>query len=162
MIPHPSAAYDVTKSEKEIRNDLEFDTKRDELPAITAFNNSKSLLAGIGCSESPAMEFQDTPACKADGSFCDKSCKMPVPRNCDPDTKNFGTCEPTVRALCDGIGSTHESCAKEREHTAAKEALYDQLDPGVPPAAATPTHRFPKLRTRRTSTPRRTSSGSTP
>ena len=130
---HPSAAYDVTKSEKEIRNDLEFDTKRDELPAITAFNNSKSLLAGIGCSESPAMEFQDTPACKADGSFCDKSCKMPVPRNCDPDTKNFGTCEPTVRALCDGIGSTHESCAKEREHTAAKEALYDQLDPGVPP-----------------------------
>ena len=47
---HPSADYDTTKSEKEIRNDLEFDTKRDELPAITAFNNSKSLLAGIGCS----------------------------------------------------------------------------------------------------------------
>jgi hypothetical protein len=130
---HPSADYDTTKSEKEIRNDLEFDTKRDELPAITAFNNSKSLLAGIGCSESPPMLFQDTPACKADGSFCDKSCKMPVPRNCDPDTKNFGTCEPTVRALCDGIGSTHESCAKEREHTAAKEELYDQLDPGIPP-----------------------------
>jgi len=130
---HPSAEYDTTKGEKGIRNDLELDLNRDEMPAVTAYNNSAELLGSVGCAESPPMQFQNSPVCKARPKDCDKSCKMPVPRNCDPDTKNFGTCEPTVRKLCDSIGSTHESCAKEREHTAAKESLYDALDPGVPP-----------------------------
>ena len=129
---HPAPGYNTTDDDQ-LRRDLIFDVSREEYPAVTAYNDSKMLLASVGCLEAPPTKFQDSPPCTASGEFCDKACKMPVPRNCDPDTKSYGTCEPTVRALCDNLGAAHESCAAVREHVAAKENAYDVLDPGAPP-----------------------------
>ena len=100
---------------------------------MTAYNDSKMLLASVGCREAPPLKFADSPPCTASDKFCDKACKMPVPRNCDPDAKSYGTCEPAVRAVCENIGAAHESCAAMREHVASKENAYDVLDPGSPP-----------------------------
>ena len=129
---HPSEGY-TTTDDDQIRRDLVFDVSREEYPAVTAYNDSKMLLASVGCREAPPLKFADSPPCTASGEFCDKACKMPVPRNCDPDAKSYGTCEPAVRAVCDDLGASHESCAAVREHVAAKENAYDVLDPGSPP-----------------------------
>ena len=141
----PTEGYNVT-DENLIRADLTFDVSREDFPAVTAYNDSKSLLMSVGCEIPPPATFQETPLCTdpETASFCDKSCSMPAPKNCDPDVKNFGSCEPSVRALCDEIVGYHTECATLREHVAAKEKSYDVLEVGGLPCRVAPDAPFAK------------------
>jgi len=141
----PSESYNVT-DENLIRADLTFDVSREDFPAVTAYNDSKALLMSVGCEIPPPATFQETPLCTdpETASFCDKSCSMPTPKNCDPDVKNFGSCEPSVRALCDEIVGYHTECATLREHVASKEKQYDSMEVGGLPCRVTPDAPFAK------------------
>ena len=141
----PSESYNVT-DENLIRADLTFDVSREDFPAVTAYNDSKALLMSVGCEIPPPATFQETPLCTdpETASFCDKSCSMPTPKNCDPDVKNFGSCEPSVRALCDEIVGYHTECATLREHVAAKEKQYDSMEVGGLPCRVAPDAPFAK------------------
>jgi hypothetical protein len=49
----PSSTYEVS-DEKEWREDLVFVENRMSFPAVTAYNDSKALLMGVGCEGAPA------------------------------------------------------------------------------------------------------------
>ena len=95
----PSEGYNVSDSDQ-IRRDLVFDVSREDYPAVTAYNDSKTLLADVSCKVTPPGKFLDTELCMSRTDFCDQSCKMPIPANCDYTTKSFGACEPSVRSIC--------------------------------------------------------------
>lgn len=111
---HASAVYN-TSDHEQLREDLLFDISRDEYPAVTAYNDSKALLAEVTCEAAPPASFTDTEVCTSVEGFCDVSCEMPVPDHCITGDKSFGTCEPTVNHICGSLEVTHNNC----EHTPA-------------------------------------------
>jgi len=125
----------ATDAEKEIeiKKDLTFAVNRADMPAITAYNDSKALLMQVGCEVPPPATFQELQLCLDDDTkaFCDKSCSMPLPAHCDPESgKSFGTCAPSVASLCDEISETREKCVELKQHVTAKEAAYDAMTVG--------------------------------
>ena len=149
-----SAAYEAafgnaTDGEKEmqIKEHLVFDANRADLPAITAYNDSKALLMSIGCEVPPPATFQELQLCvdKDTAAFCDKSCSMPLPAHCDPESgKSFGTCAPSVADLCDEIAAARDKCVELKQHVAAKEAAYDAMEVGHLTCRSTPDAPFAK------------------
>ena len=142
----PSDAYNVT-DENLIRADLTFDVSRDDFPAVTSYNDSKALLMSVGCEIPPPATFMETPLCEDEETspFCDKSCSMPLPENCAEDSaKDFGSCEPTVKTMCDDIQAMRTQCQKIKAHVAAKEAGYNALEVGHLPCRTTPDAPFAK------------------
>ena len=128
----PSEGYNVSDSDQ-IRRDLVFDVSREDYPAVTAYNDSKTLLADVSCKVTPPGKFKDTELCMSRADFCDESCKMPVPANCDYTTKSFGACEPSVRSICNGITTYHHECETMQDELGHVTNEYDSLAPGVPP-----------------------------
>ena len=128
----PSEGYNVSDSDQ-IRRDLVFDVSREDYPAVTAYNDSKTLLADVSCKVTPPGKFLDTELCMSRTDFCDQSCKMPIPANCDYTTKSFGACEPTVRSICNGITTYHHECETMQDELQHVTNEYDALSPGVPP-----------------------------
>ena len=128
----PSEGYNVSDSDQ-IRRDLVFDVSREDYPAVTAYNDSKTLLADVSCKVTPPGKFLDTELCMSRTDFCDQSCKMPIPANCDYTTKSFGACEPSVRSICNGITTYHHECETMQDELQHVTNEYDALSPGVPP-----------------------------
>mmetsp|Transcript_14470 Transcript_14470/g.59039 ORF Transcript_14470/g.59039 Transcript_14470/m.59039 type:complete len:594 (+) Transcript_14470:124-1905(+) len=128
----PSEGYNVSDSDQ-IRRDLVFDVSREDYPAVTAYNDSKTLLADVSCKVTPPGKFLDTELCMSRSDFCDQSCKMPIPANCDYTTKSFGACEPSVRSICNGITTYHHECETMQDELQHVTNEYDALSPGVPP-----------------------------
>jgi len=129
---HPSAAYNTSDHEA-LREDLLFDISRDEYPAVTAYNDSKALLAEVTCEAAPPSLFTDTEVCTSVDGFCDVSCEMPVPDHCITGDKSFGTCEPTVNHICSSIEKTHNNCEQTQRQSIAAEDRYNKHEVGVPP-----------------------------
>ena len=129
---HPSAAYNTSDHEA-LREDLLFDISRDEYPAVTAYNDSKALLAEVTCEAAPPQLFTDTEVCTSVEGFCDVSCEMPVPDHCITGDKSFGTCEPTVNHICDSIEKTHNNCEQTQRQSIAAEDRYNKHEVGTPP-----------------------------
>ena len=132
---YEAAFGNSTDAEKEIeiKKDLTFDVNRADMPAITAYNDSKALLMSVGCEVPPPATFQELELCKDDETapFCDKPCSMPLPAHCAPDSgKEFGTCDPSVRNLCAEIAGTRDKCVELKQHVTAKEAAYDAMEVG--------------------------------
>ena len=132
---YEAAFGNATDGEKEmqIKADLVFDVNRADLPAITAYNDSKALLMSIGCEVPPPATFQELQLCVDEdtAAFCDKSCSMPLPAHCDPESgKSFGTCAPAVQDLCDEIMESRDKCVELKQHVTAKEAAYDAMEVG--------------------------------
>ena len=129
---HPSAAYNTSDHEA-LREDLLFDISRDEYPAVTAYNDSKALLAEVTCEAAPPQLFTDTEVCTSVEGFCDLSCEMPVPDHCITGDKSFGTCEPTVNHICSSIEKTHTNCEQTQRQSIASEDRYNKHEVGTPP-----------------------------
>ena len=129
---HPSAAYNTSDHEA-LREDLLFDISRDEYPAVTAYNDSKALLAEVTCEAAPPALFTDTEVCTSVEGFCDVSCEMPVPDHCITGDKSFGTCEPTVNHICSSIEKTHTNCEQTQRQSIAAEDRYNKHEVGTPP-----------------------------
>ena len=132
---YEAAFGNATDGEKEmqIKKDLVFDVNRADMPAITAYNDSKALLMSVGCEVPPPPTFQELQLCVDEDTkaFCDKSCSMPLPAHCDPESgKSFGTCAPAVFDLCDEIKESRDKCVELKQHVTAKEAAYDAMEVG--------------------------------
>ena len=83
--------------------------------------------------KSPPATFQELQLCVDEdtAAFCDKSCSMPLPAHCDPESgKSFGTCAPAVQDLCDEIAESRDKCVELKQHVTAKEAAYDAMEVG--------------------------------
>ena len=145
---HPSAAYNTSDHEA-LREDLLFDISRDEYPAVTAYNDSKALLAEVTCEAAPPQLFTDTEVCTSVEGFCDLSCEMPVPDHCITGDKSFGTCEPTVNHICSSIEKTHTNCEQTQRQSIASEDRYNKHEVGTPPCRVDADAPSPRLRTRR-------------
>ena len=81
----------------------------------------------------PPATFQELQLCVDEdtAAFCDKSCSMPLPAHCDPESgKSFGTCAPAVQDLCDEIAESRDKCVELKQHVTAKEAAYDAMEVG--------------------------------
>jgi len=129
---HPSAVYNTSDHEA-LREDLLFDISRDEYPAVTAYNDSKALLAEVTCEAAPPASFTDTEVCTSVEGFCDVSCEMPVPDHCITGDKSFGTCEPTVNHICGSLEVTHNNCEHTQRQSMAAEDRYNKHEVGTPP-----------------------------
>ena len=129
---HPSAVYNTSDHEA-LREDLLFDISRDEYPAVTAYNDSKALLAEVTCEAAPPASFTDTEVCTSVEGFCDVSCEMPVPDHCITGDKSFGTCEPTVNHICSSLEVTHNNCEHTQRQSMAAEDRYNKHEVGTPP-----------------------------
>ena len=107
---------------------------------MTAYNDSKALLMGLGCEVPPPATFRATSLCTDEKTkdFCDADCNMPAPRNCQPGKKHFGSCEPTARGLCDTIERSRESCMSLKDQITAREETYDSLAVGALPCRTDP------------------------
>ena len=132
---YEAAFGNATDGEKEmqIKKDLVFDVNRADMPAITAYNDSKALLMSVGCEVPPPPTFQELQLCVDEDTkaCCDKSCSMPLPAHCDPESgKSFGTCAPAVFDLCDEIKESRDKCVELKQHVTAKEAAYDAMEVG--------------------------------
>mmetsp|Transcript_10451 Transcript_10451/g.29219 ORF Transcript_10451/g.29219 Transcript_10451/m.29219 type:complete len:593 (+) Transcript_10451:120-1898(+) len=129
---HASAVYN-TSDHEQLREDLLFDISRDEYPAVTAYNDSKALLAEVTCEAAPPASFTDTEVCTSVEGFCDVSCEMPVPDHCITGDKSFGTCEPTVNHICGSLEVTHNNCEHTQRQSMAAEDRYNKHEVGTPP-----------------------------
>lgn len=135
----PSDDY-ILEDGDQIRRDLVFDVTRDEYPAVTAYNDSKALLMGLGCEVPPPATFRSTSLCTDEKTkdFCNANCNMPAPQNCQPGKKEFGSCEPTVRGLCNNIELSRKSCKALKDQITTREETYDSLVVGALPCRTDP------------------------
>ena len=135
----PSDDY-ILEDGDQIRRDLVFDVTREEYPAVTAYNDSKALLMGLGCEVPPPATFRSTSLCTDEKTkdFCNANCNMPAPQNCQPGKKEFGSCEPTVRGLCNNIELSRKSCKALKDQITTREETYDSLIVGALPCRTDP------------------------
>ena len=141
----PSGDY-VVNDEKEWRGDLVFVENRESFPAVTAYNDSKALLMGIACEVPPPNIFGETSLCTdaETAGFCNSDCGMPAPPNCNPGARDFGSCEPTVRGLCNSIETSRMTCKSMREQVVDRVDHYDTITVGALPCRTEPDAPFAK------------------
>ena len=142
---HASEDYNTTDSDQ-IRQDLVFDVSREAYPAVTAYNDSKALLMALGCEVPPPATFKSTSLCSDDETkdFCNSNCNMPAPQNCNPGSKDFGGCEPTVRAVCNNIELSRKTCKALKDQITSREEKYDSIEVGALPCRTDPEAPFAK------------------
>ena len=130
----PSSKYEVS-DEKEWRDDLVFVENRMSFPAVTAYNDSKALLMGVGCEVPPPNVFQETSLCTDPETreFCNSDCAMPFPENCAPGARDFGSCEPTVVGICNNIITSRQVCHAVKDQVVAAVDRYDAIEVGALP-----------------------------
>jgi hypothetical protein len=124
-----------------VRKDLVFEPSTSENRqtdlAVTEFGTSAEDVASIECKEPPAMIFSDVGACAEDGA-CDDECRMPVPENCVPGAKDFGSCTPTVSSVCSSLSDTFTKCNSASSKVKEDKKSYNNVDPGLSPCAGKP------------------------
>ena len=129
--------YQVTDVDA-VREDLVFEPttseNRQSSLAVTEFGKSAEDVASIECKEPPAMNFSDILACAEEGA-CDDECLMPVPGNCEPGAKDFGSCTPTVSSVCSSLTDTFTKCNTASTKVKEDKKAYNKLDPGSSPCA---------------------------
>ena len=124
-----------------VREDLVFEPStsenRQSSLAVTEFGKSEEDVASIKCKEPPAILFSDIDACAEEG-VCDDECLMPVPENCEPGAKDFGSCTPTVSSVCSSLTDTFTKCNSASTKVKEDKKAYNELDPGSSPCAGKP------------------------
>ena len=130
----------------EWKKDLVFTENRMSFPAVTAYNDSKALLMGVGCEVPPPNVFQETSLCTDPETrdFCNSDCAMPFPENCAPGKRHFGSCEPTVAGICDNIITSRAVCHAVKHHVVAAVDRYDAIEVGALPCRTEPEAPFAK------------------
>ena len=141
----PSGKYEVS-DDAEWKKDLVFTENRMSFPAVTAYNDSKALLMGVGCEVPPPNVFQETSLCTDPETrdFCNSDCAMPFPENCAPGARDFGSCEPTVVGICDNIITSRQVCHAVKHHVVAAVDRYDAIEVGALPCRTEPEAPFAK------------------
>ena len=141
----PSSKYEVS-DDAEWKQDLVFMENRMSFPAVTAYNDSKALLMGVGCEVPPPNVFQETSLCTDPETreFCNSDCAMPFPENCAPGARDFGSCEPTVVGICDNIITSRQMCHAVKHHVVAAVDRYDAIEVGALPCRTEPDAPFAK------------------
>ena len=69
---------------------------------------------------------------------------MPAPPNCAPGARDFGSCEPTVRGLCNSIDTARRTCHVIKDEVVARVDAYDAIDVPALPCRTEPDAPFAK------------------
>ena len=141
----PSGDY-VVGDEQEWKQDLVFVENRQSFPAVTAYNDSKALLMGVGCEVPPPNIFTDTSLCTdaETANFCSSDCGMPYPENCELGAVDWGSCEPTVVGVCRDIATSRDTCMSIKDQVVDTVEKYDAIEVGALPCRTEPDAPFAK------------------